>query len=217
MPFEQRNPQIWEREIGDYMRHPSYYSRNREKVSKLNQPAKEFLTECFKELPNEIVLDIGSGCYTDTYLPESHIPQTVCFERVDIKKLNDGEKIFTNKFKEIIIGDAEKLPFPDKSFGIVLMKDVYSYLENPDKVLEEAVRVLKPNGLLTIIDFEGDLMWIRERFNDFRSENMSNQIRLLGFENIQTMQLDELKPRGPGLPKIDGPIYWTAITAKKNA
>jgi ubiquinone/menaquinone biosynthesis C-methylase UbiE len=43
-------------------------------------------------------------------------------------------------------GDAESLPFPDASFDAVTMNFGVLHLENPDRALEEARRVLRPSG-----------------------------------------------------------------------
>ncbi len=42
--------------------------------------------------------------------------------------------------------DAYKLPFADNSFDAVCMMDFLEHVENPDLVIKEAARVLKPKG-----------------------------------------------------------------------
>ena len=52
------------------------------------------------------------------------------------------------------VGKGENLPFPDKEFDYVLLAITICFVENPDKVIEEARRVLKDNGkvIIGIID-----------------------------------------------------------------
>lgn len=53
---------------------------------------------------------------------------------------------------ELLLGQAESLPFADESFDTVLATLVLCSVHNLDKSLKELNRVLKPNG--TIIVFE---------------------------------------------------------------
>ena len=46
------------------------------------------------------------------------------------------------------VGDAAKLPFPDRSFDAVFSYGVLYYLEKPREAFDEMARVLKPGGLL---------------------------------------------------------------------
>jgi len=46
---------------------------------------------------------------------------------------------------------GELLPFPDNTFDIVYSTNVLEHVQDPQKVLSEAVRVCKPGGLIQII------------------------------------------------------------------
>jgi len=50
-----------------------------------------------------------------------------------------------NRIKDAV---GESLPFPDESFDIVYSANVLEHTENPEKVLEESLRVLRPGGVL---------------------------------------------------------------------
>jgi len=47
---------------------------------------------------------------------------------------------------EILKADIDAMPFPDNSFDFVIMVDVFQYLLDFGRVLEEVRRVLKPDG-----------------------------------------------------------------------
>jgi ubiquinone/menaquinone biosynthesis C-methylase UbiE len=49
-----------------------------------------------------------------------------------------------------MVCDAEQLPFPDASFDTVLASEMIYYLDHPEKFLQEAKRVLKPDGVLLL-------------------------------------------------------------------
>jgi len=57
---------------------------------------------------------------------------------------------FNLDYKEsnLISGIGEKLPYPDKSFDVVILANVLDHTQNPLKVLSEINRVLKKDGLL---------------------------------------------------------------------
>ncbi len=46
--------------------------------------------------------------------------------------------------------DASKMTFPDDSFDVVYSLSVFEHLPDPGAVLAEAIRVLRPNGLLYV-------------------------------------------------------------------
>jgi SAM-dependent methyltransferase len=49
-------------------------------------------------------------------------------------------------------GDAAELPYPDRSFDVLLSLEAISHYLDVDGFLDEAARVLRPNGLLLIAD-----------------------------------------------------------------
>lgn len=49
---------------------------------------------------------------------------------------------------EVIKCDAAKMPFDDSSFDVVVMMEVLSHLVDPEAVVKEIRRVLRPDGLL---------------------------------------------------------------------
>jgi SAM-dependent methyltransferase len=47
---------------------------------------------------------------------------------------------------EIVLGDAEALPWPDGSFSAVVCMEAFMAFPDPDRALVEMVRVLRPGG-----------------------------------------------------------------------
>ena len=57
---------------------------------------------------------------------------------------------------EVKQGDARELPFPDASFDVVVSNYVVHELksrQDRERMMQEAARVLKPNGQLGVVDF----------------------------------------------------------------
>ena len=50
------------------------------------------------------------------------------------------------------VGNAERLPFPDASFSLVLCRYTAHHFHNPARVVREAARVLTPDGRFLVVD-----------------------------------------------------------------
>ena len=50
------------------------------------------------------------------------------------------------------LADMYRLPFPDSSFEIAVLQMVLHHADDPAQVLAEAARVLRPDGLLIVVD-----------------------------------------------------------------
>ena len=97
-------------------------------------------------------------------------------------------------------GRAEALPFDDESFDFLLMMTTICFLENPLQALEEAKRVLKPEGhiIIGMIDRNSLLGMSYERkkitskfykYANFHSaDEVLNWLRSLNFGHIVTRQ-----------------------------
>ncbi|NEO67959.1 methyltransferase domain-containing protein [Moorena sp. SIO3H5] len=62
---------------------------------------------------------------------------------------------------DLRVGDAIQLPWPDASFDHVYAIWFLEHVSNPKAILEEAYRVLKPGGRITVTetDYETHLIW----------------------------------------------------------
>jgi ArsR family transcriptional regulator len=87
---------------------------------------------------------------------------------------------------QVRLGDIHDLPFPRNSFDVVTIHQVLHYLDEPERALREAARVMRPGGRLLVVDFAPhDLEFLRERHAHHR----------LGFSHQAVRQWLE----GPGL------------------
>lgn len=100
------------------------------------------------------VLDIGCGAAGKTlYYASLGAKKVTGIDVVEYYKQDAlalaKEKGLEERF-EFVCGDAANLPFDDQSFDTIIMNDAMEHVNEPEKVLEECLRVLAPQGRVYI-------------------------------------------------------------------
>jgi len=105
----------------------------------------------------EAVLDIGCGAGVDTIVAAMMVGPTGRVIGIDpvpemLAQARENAKMIGLKNVTYVETSAEKMPFSDGDFDVVISNGVFNLI--PDKVsaLAEAVRVLKPGGRFMIAD-----------------------------------------------------------------
>lgn len=111
----------------------------------------DLISKLLADTPNAKILEIGCSSGTN-----SDILASQTYYGIDISKdaIKSGDRA-----KNLIIGTAETLPFPDQSFDIILLLDVIEHLETEATALLEAHRVLKSNGTALVLVPAFELLW----------------------------------------------------------
>jgi SAM-dependent methyltransferase len=108
----------------------------------LNIIPKRSLENIQKELfrPGAMVVNIGSGGMSGCgyRLWDGLMPPGINICHLDIEKAPTVT----------LVGDAHRLPFEDGSIDGLICQAVIEHVKNPQKVVDEAQRVLKPGGVL---------------------------------------------------------------------
>lgn len=92
---------------------------------------------------------------------------------------------------QVRLGDIYSLPLPRDAFDVVTIHQVLHYLDDPERALAEAARVLRPGGRMLIVDFAPhDLEFLREE----------HAHRRLGFAGEQVRQW--IEARGLALDRV---------------
>lgn len=103
------------------------------------------------ELRGKDVLDLGCGYGGRTvrygemgaaYVAGNEVRPEAVEEGFEFARLKSVDNV------EFFLAPAEKLPFPDNRFDIVLSSDVFEHVENFDQSLRESLRVLNRGGTL---------------------------------------------------------------------
>ena len=104
------------------------------------------------------------------------------------------------------LGDMYQLPLPDACFDAIVIHQVLHYADRPAEAITEAARVLRPDGVLIVVDFAPHtLEFLREehahRRLGFTEAEIADWCRAAGLDPAPARQL-------PGDPLTV--VIWTA-------
>jgi arsenite methyltransferase len=107
--------------------------------------------------PGERVLDIGSGAGTDSLIAAQMVGPEGRVTGIDmtpemLAKARSAAAALGATNVEFLEAEAEKLPFPDESFDVVISNGVIDLVPDKDAVFTEIFRVLAPGGRIQIAD-----------------------------------------------------------------
>jgi ubiquinone/menaquinone biosynthesis C-methylase UbiE len=104
--------------------------------------------------PNDRVLDIATGAGHTALALAPHVDEVVATD-LTAEMLETARAFITEKGVSNVrfeAADAEELPFPDASFDIVTSRIAPHHFPAPDAFVQEAARVLKPEGRFVLDD-----------------------------------------------------------------
>jgi ArsR family transcriptional regulator len=159
-----------------------------------------------RDPPN--LLDIGTGTGRMLEVLAPHVQHALGIdqsrEMLSIARVNLERAGLENA--SVRLDDMYQLALPDASFDAVVVHQVLHYAERPAAAIAEAARVLRPNGILVLVDFAPHTL-------EFLREEHTH--RRLGFADAEVAEwcraagLDPARPHHlPGDPLTV--VIWAA-------
>ena len=107
--------------------------------------------------PGEHVLDVGSGAGTDSLVAVLQVGPKGTVTGIDmtpemLEKARGGAAELGQENVEFVPGEAERLPFDDESFDVVISNGVIDLVPDKDAVFREIHSVIRPGGRIKIAD-----------------------------------------------------------------
>jgi arsenite methyltransferase len=105
----------------------------------------------------ERVLDLGSGAGTDSLVAAQMVGEDGSVTGIDmtpqmLAKASAAAAEMGATNVEFVEAEAERLPFADESFDVVISNGVIDLIPDKDAVIAEIFRVLSPGGRIQIAD-----------------------------------------------------------------
>ena len=96
---------------------------------------------------NRVVIDLGCGVGYGTFMLAKARAKKVYGIDIDNDAIEYAKANYCDKNITYNVRDALKSKFPSRVADIIIAFEVIEHVKNPKKFLEEATRLLKPNGI----------------------------------------------------------------------
>lgn len=150
-------------------------------MSFTKQEYLEHTVSCVNPKKADTVLEVAAGtCVCGRNL--APFVQTVTCLDMTPAMLNVGKSEAEKqglRNMDFVPGDAERLPFSDDGFDIVISRLAFHHFSNPERCFSEMTRVLKPGGKLVVIDMEAAEETLRAAEDEIETLRDPSHIRNL--------------------------------------
>ena len=131
--------------------------------------SKQMIWKQLGSLHNKKILDFGSGngVTVSFYAKDNEVIAIEPSEEVLVNRVCD------NDYRQITGSTKELKQFGNESFDVILCHNVLEYAEDREFIVNEFYRLLKPNGLLSVVKHNrtGRVMQMVVLLNNFENAN----------------------------------------------
>ncbi len=192
----------------------------------------------------EVVLDLGSGGGIDVLLSAKRVGPAGKAYGLDMTDemlalANENKRRAGVENVEFLKGEIEHIPLPDNSVDVIISNCVINLSADKDRVLREALRVLKPGGRLAVSDVvtrgemppeirQSVLLWVgcvagALEENEYRSKLASAGFEKIEIEPTRIYRIDDAREFLSGqnidvdamAPQVDGKFMSAFVRAVK--
>jgi SAM-dependent methyltransferase len=194
--------------------------------------------------PGDVVLDLGSGGGVDVLLSAKRIGPTGKAYGLDMTDemlalANENKRKAGAENVEFLKGEIEHIPLPDNSVDVIISNCVINLSADKDRVLSEALRVLKPGGRFAVSDVvtrgemlpqirQSVLLWVgcvagALEENEYRAKLASAGFEKIEIEPTRIYRIDDAREFLCGqnidvdaiAPQVDGKFMSAFVRAVK--
>src|SRR5918997_1613920 len=136
--------------------HVGMYADEFEEIGPASRRTVETMADLGGLVPESTVLDLGAGYGgAARYLARTHRCRVTCLNLSEVenqrnRRINAEQGL--EELIEVVDGSFEDVPFQDNAFDLVWSQDSLLHSGDRARVLEEAVRVLRPGGQMIFTD-----------------------------------------------------------------
>lgn len=145
-------------------------------------PQKRKLFNLINNLPFGQLLEVGvgNGRHFKFYKTHKVIGIDTSSKMIEIAQKRKSEIV------ELKLMNAEDLLFKDQTFDFIILSHVIAVVDNPEKLLEECYRVLKPKGKVFILNHFTPNNWLRHY--DIFFKFLSKKLYFKSVFNIESIE-----------------------------
>lgn len=161
----------------------------------MNFTKKEYLehmVSCANPQRSDTVLEVAAGTCICGRSLAPFVKNVTCLDMTAAMLAVGKDEAEKQGFCNIdfVQGDAEKLPFSDNSFDIVISRLAFHHFPNPKRCFSEMARVLKTGGKLIVIDMEAAEEALRNTEDEIETLRDSSHMRNLSRAEFTEMFQD---------------------------